>query len=251
MDVRFAGALAGFVCTVGCGGPREASDTVVVFAAASLMEAFEELEETYEDQHPGRDVRLSFAGSHVLRMQIEHGATVDLVATADLRHLEALQTQALVVEPKAFAVNRLAVVVAEEGLDHIQELEDLPAVERVVLGGPQVPVGQYARQMLESCDGRLARNVLDRVVSLEDSARLVRAKVELGEAQAAVIYQSDLQAGRALREIPIPERCQVNPVYGISRVSGSSNEATGDFLRLLESEVGEGILQSHGFEGLR
>ena len=248
MRVRSAGALLGLVFAGACGNPRGGAQPVVVFAAASLMEAFSGLEQAYEPRVSDRDVRLSFAGSHVLRMQVEQGAQVDLLATADLRHLDSLQTRGLVSPPVPFAVNRLAVVVNEEGLEHIQNLEDLLVLDRIVLGSAEVPVGQYARQMLSLCGDELASGVMGRVVSFEDSARLVRAKVELGEAQAAVIYQSDLVGSRGIREIRIPEHCRVSPVYGISLAQTAKTEAAEDFLALLRSDVGLEILRGHGFE---
>ena len=247
MTIRLTVALSGLFCSAACGGSVEGSESVVVYAAASLMEAFEGVEQAYEKKYPSRDVRLNFAGSHVLRTQIEQGAEADLVATADLGHLDSLHSSGLVSPPAAFAVNRLTVVVAEDGLDHIQSLDDLLKLDRIVLGSPQVPVGRYAQAMLESCGSDLAAGIAERVVSFEDNARLVRAKVELGEAQAAVVYQSDAQSGRGIRSISIPERCRVSPVYGIARLLESESEGVEDFLDLLDSEVGQEILHGQGF----
>ena len=247
MTIRLTVALSGLLCSGACGGSVEGSESVVVYAAASLMEAFEEIEQAYEEKYPSRDVRLNFAGSHVLHAQIEQGAKADLVATADLGHLDSLHSSGLVTPSAPFAMNRLAVVVSADGLEHIQSLDDLLQLDRIVLGSPQVPVGKYAQAMLESCGGELAAGIAERVVSYEDNARLVRAKVELGEAQAAVVYQSDAQSGRGIRSLPIPERCRVSPVYGIARLLESKSEGVADFFDLLDSEEGQEILQGQGF----
>ena len=247
MDAGRIGALTGLGLAVACGAADEPSEEVVIFAASSLMEAFQELEQVYEDRYPHRDVRLSFAGSHVLRTQIEQGAGADLIATADQAHLDALFAGGFLAQPMSFAVNRLAIVVGSEGSDEIQTLEDLLSLERIVLGSPQVPVGRYAQEMLKACGEELAAGILERVVSYEDNARLVRAKVELGEAQAAVVYRSDAEGGRGLRSIPVPGHCAVSPVYGIGRLATSEGKAAEDFLRLLESPTGQEILRARGF----
>ena len=232
MDAGRIGALTGLGLAVACGAADEPSEEVVIFAASSLMEAFQELEQVYEDRYPHRDVRLSFAGSHVLRTQIEQGARADLIATADQVHLDTLFAGGLLAQPMSFAVNRLAIVVGSEESNEIQELEDLLSLERIVLGSPQVPVGRYAQEMLKACGEDLAAGILERVVSYEDNARLVRAKVELGEAQAAVVYRSDAEGGRGLSKHPCSR--------ALCGLSGVRHREAGD----LRGQGGRGLSES-------
>ena len=247
MLLRLAGVHFGLLFLGGCLQSDEGREPLVVFAASSLMEAFTELEEVFENEHPQHDLRLSVSGSQVLRLQVEHGAPADLIATANLQHLESLMSDGLVGPLQRFATNRLAVILPEEGARSAQDFEDLPLLERIVLGNPSVPVGAYAQDMLMRCGESFAAGVLAKVVSFEDSARLVRAKVEMGEADAAVVYESDALSGRGLRTLSIPERCNVSVEYGVSTtVSAKNREGAALFRSVIGSERGLAVLQNHG-----
>ena len=155
---------------LGCDGDGGARAEMVVYAASSLTEAFTALESAYEAEHPGVDVRLSFAGSQMLRLQIEQGARADVFASADERHMAALRDADRVAPPTLFAANEL-VVITPVGDERIRRLEDLRTAQRVVLGDESVPVGRYARQLLRQAG--LWEAVQPHVVSEEANVRLL------------------------------------------------------------------------------
>lgn len=218
---------------LGCADPSDSEHTLVVFAASSLTDAFTELERDYERAHPDVDVRMVFAGSQVLRLQIEQGAQADVVATADESHLRALHDAGLVNASQVFAHNELVVLVPMDS--PIERFDQLVDAERVVLGTDAVPVGIYAREVIARAGISL------RIVSEESNVRLVRAKVELGEADAAFVYRTDVHEGA--RAIPIPERINARATYSIARVTSRG----GRWIEFVLSESGQAVLQRHGF----
>lgn len=249
-------ALAAVACAAlalpAAAGPRA---TLTVFAAASLREAFAEIGSAFEKDHPGARVDFSFAGSQELRLQIEQGASADVFASADLRHLRALRAQGLVGEPRVFARNRLALVVPRGNPQGLRELRDLPRARRVVLAAPEVPAGAYAAALLEGA-GRLygpafARDVEARVVSREPNVRQVLAKVELGEADAGLVYRSDAQAACGRVEVvPLPDGLVKEAEYPLAAVSGSKQPAmAAAFVDLVLSPAGQAALERRGFGG--
>lgn len=245
--VVVAGAL---LAETGCGDGSTA--TLTVFAASSLTDAFSELERDFEAEHPGIDVVASTAGSQVLRVQIEHGAPGDVFASADPEHMEAVVSVGLVTGAHPFARGGLALVVPADNPAGIESLPQLPEAGRVVLGTPEVPVGRYARTMLDRADehygeGFRAR-VEQRIVSLEPNVRLVLAKVELGEADAAIVYRSDVTSKRAVKSIPVPPQLDVTAEYHVGILAHSTRSAmAGRWVEYLDSAPGQATLQRHGF----
>lgn len=238
--------LAG--CTSG-GADREA--TLRVFAASSLSDVFAELEAAFEAANPGVDVVTSYAGSQVLRLQIEQGAQADVFASADPRHVEALAAEGRVDRREVFAHNRLVVVVPESNPAGIARLVDLRRAERLVIGTEHAPIGAYTRELLRRAAGTLGAGfdeaVLARVVSEESNVRQVRAKVELEEADAAVVYASDAATGR-VRAIEIPEPLGVRAAYHMASLHGGEGALAARWRELVRSEEGRAILERHGLE---
>ncbi|MEM6926422.1 MAG: molybdate ABC transporter substrate-binding protein [Myxococcota bacterium] len=242
--------IAWLVTVLGC-ATDDAPPTLSVFAASSLTEAFEELEESFEAEHPDVDVQLTFAGSQVLRLQIEQGARADVFASADERHLQVLLDAGDMVDPRVFAENELTVIVpaAERS---VARFEDLPLASRIVVGSPRGPVGRYTRALLDRAGaawGMAFAEAIERnVVSEEPNVRLVRAKVELGEADAAIVYRTDVSD--RVREVAVPDALQVRARYpmGIATRTGVPDlaEAFADHLRGVE---GRAVLERHGFVG--
>lgn len=242
--------LAAAGCGPGAEGPRR---TLVVFAASSLTEAFSDLEHRFEAAHPGVDVVPSFAGSQVLRLQIEQGAPADVYASADPAHMEALAAAGLVHEARTFARNRLVVVVPVANPAGIERFEALPRARRLVVGTAEVPVGRYTRALLEDAAVRFGRAFADSVraavVSEETNVRLVLAKVVLGEADAAFVYATDAAASGAVRIVPVPEGLGPRAEYRIATVTGSAHpDLARAFRALLDSDEGRRVLSAHGFE---
>ncbi len=232
---------------------QTAGDTVPlhVYAAASLTDAFVDLERAFERRHPGTDVTLTFAGSQVLRLQIEHGAAADVFASANLEHMRALQDAGRVLPHQIFAHNELVVIVPPDNPAKVHALPDLAQTRRLVVGAGNVPVGAYAREMLTRADAQrpgFADEVLSRVVSEESNVRQIRAKVELGEADAAIVYRTDATSSNRVHTVEIPAEVNTRAAYPIAVVKGSSHDQQArQWIAFLGSPTGVEILHKHGF----
>lgn len=223
-------ALAG----AGCSGESKPR-TITVFAAASLTDAFTAEAAAYEKQS-GVHVRFSFAGSQDLVAQLNQGAPADAVATADTATLGKL-TVKLAGAPETFARNRLVIVTAPGNPKHIDTPADLTRRGIVVvLAGPSVPAGKYATRALQ------AAHVTVHPRSLEDNVRGVLTKVELGEADAGIVYATDAKsAGAKVGAVALP----TSP---IATYPAAALDAPGQgFVDFLISPAGQAILAQHGF----
>jgi molybdate transport system substrate-binding protein len=224
------------------------SRPLVVFAASSLTDAFAEIERELEADHPGVDVVVSTAGSQALRLQLEQGAAADVFASANAGHIDALHEAALVETPIAFTRNTLVIAVPRDNPAGIATFADLPKAERIVLGGESVPVGMYTQALLDRAGKDVADRVLARVVSREANVRLAVAKVELGEADAAIVYRSDIAAARDVKSIAIPDELSPSVEYFVAPTSKPAEpDLAGLFVDHLTSERGRTTLARHGF----
>lgn len=231
--------------------------TLTVFAAASLTDAFRGIGAAYERAHPGTRVTFDFAASSLLRVQIEQGAPADVFASADRAQMAPLDRMGLVKGVLPLARNQLVVILPAGNPGHIQHLADLAwGGVRLAITAPQVPVGLYTRQALDkmSAPGAMGagfqQRVLANVVSQEPNVRGLVAKVELGEADAAIVYRSDaVAAGRKVKTLAIPERFNETAVYPVAVVTGSphSREA-GSFVQYLRLRPAQAILLRYGFQ---
>ncbi len=246
------GLLSAAVLLGACESSEPEPQPLRVFAASSLTDAFNDMAGVFEAAHPAIEVVLVFAGSQVLRLQIEQGAPADVFVSADPRHMEPLVREGLITGQRVVAENELVVIVPQGNPSRIETFADLVRAERLVIGTPYVPVGAYAREALRraGADGGLPgfeAAVLDRVVSEESSVRLVRAKVELGEADAAIVYRTDAAPGR-VRTVRVPPRANVRARYLIGVVTGAENVAGGErWAGFVASPEGRRILSRHGF----
>lgn len=204
---------------------------VTVAAAASLTDAFEAL----------GGATFSFAGSQQLVAQVEARAPVDVVATVDTNAMDRLVQSGLVDPPLTFARNRLAIVVATGNPARIGGLADLGRSGlKVVLADPTVPAGRYTRQALDRA------GVAVRPVSLELDVKAVARKVAAGEADAGVVYVTDV-AGAA--RVDIPDAANVVATYPVAVVRATSNRAGAQaFVDRLLGPAGRSALAAHGFE---
>lgn len=221
-----------------------------VFAASSLTEAFAALERGFEAAHPEVDVQLSFAGSQVLRVQIEQGATAAVFASANPAHMQALLTGDHAAERHVFARNGLVVIVPPGNPAGIMHFEQLDRARRLVVGAETAPIGRYTRQLLDRARSKLglpfATAVQASVVSMESNARLVRAKVELGEADAAVVYRTDVSP--TVRAVPIPPALDVEASYQIAPLRRARQpEWAARFVDFVLSDEGQALLVGAGF----
>lgn len=227
-----------------CSGSED-DQTLTVFAAASLTAAFEELEGKYEESHPGVDLRISYGGSSDLVTQIEEGAEADVFASADTPTMERLVDAGLAgSEPRDFASNTLAVAVAPGNPLEIAALGDLadPGLD-LVLCAPEVPCGRAAHEVANRAGITL------RPVSEEQSVTDVLAKVREGEADAGLVYVTDVQeAGGDVAGVELPELAEVVNRYPIVVVDTSTRvRLAREFVDLVLDRVGQRTLADHGF----
>ena len=238
---------------VGACGRDGQPDRLVVFAATSLRDAFTTMSGPFEGAHPGVKVQFNFAGTQQLRTQLEHGATPDVFASADARHMDALVAARLLFDPVIFAENEPVVVVSTEAAGLVQSFEDLPKADRVVLGTADVPIGRYTNQMLAKADATLGpgfrARVEAKVISRELNVRQVLAKVSLGEAQAGIVYRTDARsAGARVTTVAIPPELNVTASYPIAVAVGAPNpDLARAWIDFVLSDAGQRLLRAAGF----
>ena len=229
--------------------------TLSIFAAASLTDAFTEIGKIFEAANPGVKVSFNFAGSQALRTQIEEGAPADVFASANKTEMDALVTDAFVTQgtPQVFLTNKLVVILPGNNTAGLMKLEDLarPGI-KLVLAAEEVPVGKYARQALDQMNGQFGTDfkgkVLASVVSNEDNVKQVVAKVQLGEADAGIVYTSDAVAATELKTIEIPAELNVIAQYPITTLTKSANaDLATTFIEYVLSPNGQSVLQKWGF----
>lgn len=236
-------------------GGSVTAQELTVFAASSLTEAFEEMATVFEEQNEGTEVLLSFDGSSTLATQISQGAPADVFASADEQQMRSVVDEGLTAtEPQIFTRNRLVVITPAEG--DVTSLEGLaePGLA-LVLADAEVPVGTYAREALEKMNGAFGADFSERVlanlVSEESNVRQVSLRVELGEADAAIVYATDAAVAEGVNVIEIPDELNVLGSYPVAALSGSAQpELAQRFVDLVLSVEGQRILAGRGFQGL-
>lgn len=235
---------------------------LTVFAAASLTNAFEEMATTFEAKRPGLDVVFNFGGSTTLATQLSEGAPADVFASADTRQMDVARDAGRIAGPiRTFVKNRLVVIVPSDNPARIQSLHDLanPGV-LLVVAAPHVPVREYADAMLE----RLAaaplygeeyrQAVMANIVSEEGDVRQVAAKVSLGEADAGIVYLTDVTPDMAsnVRIIPIPDTYNTIATYPIALTNDTPHpELAQAFVDYVLSDAGQETLVRWGFISVR
>ncbi len=248
----YSWCLAALMC-LGCGAPSSSKDRLSIFAASSLTEVFTELKAQFEQSYPQYDVRLNFAGSQVLRLQIENGASADVFASADLHHIHALKKHTSLQDERPFAVNRLSIIVPKNGTLPSKTINDLAQARRIILGTPHSPIGKYSELLLDRIGTHFGAHInsaiQSHIVSREKNVRLVRAKVIVGAADAAVVYESDARHVDALDTIHIPDALNPRVEYVAARLN--TNAGSTLWLEFLASAAAQATLGRAGFEGVR
>ncbi len=242
-----------------CAAPAPAAgparQTLVVFAAASLADAFDELGRNFETANPGVTVKFNFSGSHTLRTQIEQGAEADVFASANRKEMDTLVAGKFVAENSAqvFLTNQLVVILPAGNPAGLNELADLArGGVKLVLAAKEVPVGNYSLQTLDKLDAALGNGfknrVLSNVVSYENDVKQVVAKVQLGEADAGLVYSSDAVAAPGLLKIDIPAENNVAAHYPLAALANAKQPGlAGGFVRYVLSTEGQATLKKWGF----
>jgi molybdate transport system substrate-binding protein len=240
--VMLAISLAVSACG-GSPGGEVGEEAVLVFAAASLTDAFGEIAEALERSHSGQTVRFNFLASSDLAAQIEQGAPADVFASADRESLERVADAGLVRgRPRVFARNRLAIAVPSGNPDSIGGLGDLEDRDLVVsVCNRECPAGRYALRAFHKA------RVTFEADSFEPDVRAVLTRVALGEADAGIVYATDVEVqGDEIEGVPIPAAANVTASYPIATLK-SSGPAADAFVRLVLSARGQRILRDHGF----
>lgn len=228
---------------VGCSA-HPAPDTLVVFAAASLTQAFPRIAQGFEKEHPGVSVKFSFDGSSSLVDQLAGGADADVFAAADEVTMQRALDQRLVSSPpRPFATNMLVLITPPDNPGHVTGFNSSLTGKRLVVCAPQVPCGD-ATLKLAGIDG-LTLKPVSQTTKVTD----VVGAVTTGEADAGIVYTTDATAaGSQVRTIAIPHSDEVVNRYPIATVAGSSHAADAQaFVDYVVSPAGRSVLASYGF----
>jgi molybdate transport system substrate-binding protein len=238
---------------VGCGSTSTSSapagppKLLTVFAAASLQPPFDRIATAMKAKHVVDGITFNYAGSQTLTAQLTQGASADVFASADLAHMTTVQSAGLLAgAPQIFAHNRLEIAVEHGNPKHIQSLADLgrPGLV-IVLADPSVPAGKYAQQALTRA------HVTVHPASLELQVTGVLAKVALGEADAGIVYVSDITTSGRVDGVVIPDPQNVIADYPIAALAGSQSSAlAAAFIAFVLSAAGQEILKGAGFQGV-
>ncbi len=240
-----------FFLISGCVPPS--SKEIVIFAASSLTNAFDEIALQFEASHPGVDVLISYASSSDLATQLGQGAAADVFASANDKQMQvAADAGRISGEPVTFVTNRLTIVVPADNPAEIQSYLDLarPGVT-LVLAAPGLPIRDYSDQSIALMgDADFQAAVYANLVSEEPNVRQVATKISLGEADAGIVYTSDVTPDIAdlVLQIPIPDAQNVLATYPIAVVQGApAGGLAQQFVDFVLSPAGQAILQKWGF----
>ncbi len=229
--------------------------TLTVFAAASLTDAFTEIGTAFQAEYPNVTVSFNFAGSQALASQIVEGAPVDVFASANNTQMQVVVDAGLITADSAstFVRNSLVIITPADNPAQITELADLaqPGLT-IVLAADSVPAGKYTIDMLNNANATLGEtfsaSVLANVVSYEDNVRSVLSKVELGEADAGVVYLSDSVASSSIQVIQVPDETNVIATYPIATLTASAYpDYAQAFVDFIYSAEAQEILTRYGF----
>lgn len=251
---------AGSSATVGSDSTAASDNRLIISAAASLTDAFEALGARFRETRPGSDLVFNFAGSQQLAQQIVGGAPAHIFASADLRQMEVTVAGGHIDEASVqpFAANSLVIIYPLGGETPVASPQDLarPGL-RLVLPAEEVPAGRYIQQFLEKAAADLGpdyrRRVLDNVVSYELNVRAVLTRVSLGEADAGIVYKSDVAGAQNVQvgQAEIPDELNVRASYYLAPLAGAGDNALArQFIAFVLSTEGQSILQDYGFASI-
>jgi molybdate transport system substrate-binding protein len=237
----------------------EGGGDLTVFAAASLTEVFERIATVLETANDGLAITYNFAGSQVLVTQLTEGAEADVFASANVAQMDnAIAAGVIDGDPVVFAENRLAIVVPADNPAGVASLADLAGEDLdLVLAAPEVPVGQYSREAAckaAADPATYGEGFLDgfaaNIVSNEDNVRAVLAKVQLGEADAGIVYATDVtpDVENQVQVIEVPDEVNVVAEYPIAPVAGGDPALAAAFVSYLLGPEGQATLAEFRFQ---
>jgi molybdate transport system substrate-binding protein len=247
LGLGFVTVLA--LALVGCGTDDDTLLSVV--AATSLKPAVETLVEEFEQDHPSVQVKATFAPSDQIQRQIEGGLDADVVVTASGKNMRPLLDAELVEGPEPFAGNAMTIAVSKKSDVPIKTPRDLTLKQRLSLGQAEVPVGDYANEVIASLGDRyedgFAKKVAANVVNRASNAAEVITPVALGGVDSSISYVTDAKtnAGR-VRTVAIPDWAQPTIAYWLASTPDAGANAD-ELIDFIESPDGQGVLRSAGF----
>jgi molybdate transport system substrate-binding protein len=221
------------------------SGTLVVFAATSLTDAFNKIASQFQAANPGVTVKFNYGGSSTLATQITQGAPADVFASASPKNMTTVTDQSLTASaPKTFAANQGEIMVEPGNPSHVKSVADLAnAALKVVTCAPEVPCGALATDIFKNA------GVTVKPVSLEENVGGVVTKVSLGEADAGIVYVTDVKAnGTKTTGVPIPAGQNDITTYPIAEIKGAPNAtAAAAWISYVLGPSGQQVLKSFGF----
>lgn len=242
---------------VSCRSPKEADGRnpheLIVFAAASLSDSFTEIEGAFEQAHPGANLIMNFASSSQLAAQLREGVRADVFASANQNQMQIAVASGRVdsTEVKLFAANMLTIVVPAGNPAKIQSLTDLGSADVSLLMTVEgVPVRDYADQIISSLSAATQEKIYANLVSEESNVRQVSTKIALGEADAGIVYTSDITPDIAERveQIIIPDFQNLVAAYPIAVIRDSqTKDLANSFIDYVLSEPGQEVMANWGF----
>lgn len=249
--LRLVFTLATFLVLPVSAACSSGEEHLVVSAASSLTDAFTEIAAAFEASHDGVVIDLNTGASSALAVQIVEGAPAAVFASANEAQMQVVRDAGLAPNPMPFTANRLVLVIPSDGaLTSFEKIAGSGV--RLVLAGPDVPVGAYARAAIEAAStdygSHFASAALANVVSEEPNVRAVLTRVELGEADAGIVYATDAAvAGGAVRVLEIPAHYAPRADYFIAAIGDAPPSSAEEFISFVLSPKGQAILIRHGF----
>jgi molybdate transport system substrate-binding protein len=234
-----------------------ADGEIVVFAASSLTDAFNEIGAAFKQANPNANITFNFGSSSQLRTQLEQGARADVFASADQAQMDnAKKADAIAGTDQVFARNRLVLIVPKNNPANLSAVKDLgnDGVKFLTVQ-PSVPIGQYTSALLDKAVADPAygadfkSRVEGNIVSREDNVRQIVSKVQLGEADAGIVYTTDVtpQVRDQLQQIAVPDPLQTIATYPIAVAKGRNAAGGEAFMRYVLSEPAQDVLARWGF----
>jgi len=239
--------MTSVVLVTGCGDDEGggASGTITVFAAASLTEAFTEIGEAFSEENDGAEVEFNFASSSDLATQINEGAPADVFASADRANMTKVTDEDNADgEPEVFATNSLKIITEPGNPQGIQGLAHLENPDLVIVTcAPEVPIGAYSQEVFDNAGVTVEPD------SFEEDVTAVVNKVVQGEADAGVVYATDVTAaGDGGEGVDIPEDVNITAEYPIAAAAEAPNgDGASAFVEFVQRESGQDILAEYGF----